>query len=49
MLKHPKSSNEALDLFLNSIKYDFALLKLEKHIKREKYPLLVPGFREEGK
>ena len=40
MFKHPKSSDEALKLFLKSIKYDFALLKLEKPIKREKYPLL---------
>ena len=49
MFKHPKSSDEALKLFLKSIKYDFALLKLEKPIKREKYPLLVPNFREEQK
>ena len=46
---YTKKENEALELYLKSIKYDYALLRLKSPIKRDRFPLLVPDFRKEGK
>jgi len=49
LFKHKPDSNEAYQLFLESSKHDYALIKLERsvEIKNHNYPVLVPGFREE--
>ena len=39
-----KNGNEAFDIYLKSIKYDYALIQLAEPIKRKKYPLLIPNF-----
>ena len=37
--------------FMESTAHDYALIKLKKEVRIENnnYPVLVPGFREEGK
>jgi len=40
-------SDEGYQLFLNSIKYDYALLRLASPIQGRKLPTLISGFRKE--
>ena len=58
--KYPKEYEEkfikmfkkgSYQAFLESTTHDYALIKLKKEveIKNNNYPVLVPGFREEGK
>jgi hypothetical protein len=44
-----ESSSEYLELARESAKYDYAILKLERNVKRDSYPILFPDFGGFGK